>query len=293
MKQNNLPGKILVLRDLIKYKLSIAVALSSVAGYYLHSNSINSNFFFLVAGVLLLACGSAVLNQYTERITDALMERTKGRPIPSERISAPAALQIALILLASGSLLLYFIGLLPFLLGIFNVALYNFVYTSLKKKSVLSIIPGALVGAIPPMIGYSSAGGTLLNLNIIVFASFMFLWQLPHFWLIIIKYGREYKSAGFATISNYLNEKQIRNLVFTWVLSSSFLLIAFFIHNEPFSKNILIIISALNVAFIAIFYRTLFSEKRQGDIKWAFILINLFSLMIMFLIITTSILDIL
>jgi len=221
------------------------------------------------------------------------MERTKGRPIPSERISAPAALQIALILLASGSLLLYFIGLLPFLLGIFNVALYNFVYTSLKKKSVLSIIPGALVGAIPPMIGYSSAGGTLLNLNIIVFASFMFLWQLPHFWLIIIKYGREYKSAGFATISNYLNEKQIRNLVFTWVLSSSFLLIAFFIHNEPFSKNILIIISALNVAFIAIFYRTLFSEKRQGDIKWAFILINLFSLMIMFLIITTSILDIL
>jgi heme o synthase len=279
-----------VLADLTKYKLSLAVVLSSVTGYFLYTNYVDNRLFFLAAGVFLLASGSAVLNQYTERTADSVMERTKNRPIPSGNISEIKALAISFILLLSGSISLYINGITPLFLGVFNVILYNLFYTRLKKITMLSIIPGALVGAVPPMIGFSSAGGTLLHQNIIAFSTFMFLWQLPHFWLIIIKYGKEYKAAGFATISKYLNETQIKYLVFFWVVLSTSFLFLFGILTESLNKNLIVFISLLNILFIYFFYRLLFIKKGISEIKGAFILINSFSFLIMLLIIAASIL---
>ena len=160
--------------------------MSSITGYYIFSNRFSIHLIFLFAGVFFLAAGSAALNQYTEREADAIMERTKNRSIPSHLISEKTALLLAIIHLIAGSFFLFFNGLTPLLLGLLTVLLYNFFYTRLKKTTVLSIIPGALVGAFPPMIGFTSAGGIVLHQNIILFSVFMFLWQLPHFWLIII-----------------------------------------------------------------------------------------------------------
>lgn len=280
-----------VFADLTKYRLSLAVVLSSVAGYFLHHNTIEPGLISLVCGIFLLASGSAVLNQYTERSTDSLMERTMNRPIPSKKISAKHALYISVLLLFSGSLFLFLNGLIPLLLGVITVILYNLVYTRLKKTTIFSIIPGALVGAIPPMIGFSSAGGSLQNQNIIAFAVFMFLWQLPHFWLIIIKYGKEYDAAGFATISKYLNEIQIRYLIFIWVLMTTGILFLFFVFTETFNRHIFFLVSLLNLAFICSFYFLLFRKKKAEEIKGAFILINSFSFLIMFLIIALSVLN--
>jgi protoheme IX farnesyltransferase len=165
---------------------------------------------------------------------------------------------------------------------------YNLFYTSLKKISIFALIPGAIVGAIPPMIGFTSAGGALFYPGILAFSAFMFLWQLPHFWLIIIKYGEEYKAAGFATISKYLNEIQIRYLVFFWVLFSTCFL--FFILADTLDKDLIIFLSLLNLIFIFLFYRLLFRKKELQEIKGAFILINLFSFLLMFLLIAKSIL---
>lgn len=286
---NNLSKNITVYADLIKYKLSLAVVLSSVTGYYLYSNIINHHLLFLAAGIFLLSSGSAVLNQYTERKTDSIMERTKDRPIPSKKISEITALRISITLLLAGSCILYFNGITSFLLAVFNVILYNLIYTYLKKKSVLSIIPGALVGAIPPVIGFSSAGGSIFHHNIVLFASFMFLWQLPHFWLIIIKYGKEYSSAGFATISKYLSEIQIRYLIFFWVVFSTGFLFLFCVRTHVIDHNMFLIFTFLNLFFIYLFYRLLFLKRDSGEIKGAFVLINSFSFLIMFLVIAISI----
>jgi len=278
--------------ELTKYKLSIAVALSSVTGFFLYSNVLGQGLLFAAAGVFLLSSGAAALNQYTERKTDSLMERTGNRPIPSHRITDNRALLVSFVFIASGSTILLLNGLAPFFLGIINVLLYNLFYTRLKRKTILAIIPGALVGAIPPMIGFTSAGGNLDHPYILAFSGFMFLWQLPHFWLLIIKYGKEYNAAGFATISDWLSEKEIRMLVFFWVLFSTSLLLLFFALAESPSYAIIVPMILLNILFIILFYRLLFIRQREGEIRGAFIVINLFSLTIMILIIGASIFNI-
>lgn len=282
---------ITVIPDLTKYKLSLAVTLSAVTGYYLYDNTFNHHLVFLAIGIFFLASGSAVLNQYTERVADSLMERTRNRPIPSGKISESRALVIFFLLFISGGFFLYNNGLTPLLLGMVNVLLYNLIYTYLKKKTIWSIVPGALVGAMPPLIGFTSAGGSVLNYNILVFSFFMFLWQLPHFWLILIKYGKEYKTAGFATISNYLNQIQIKYLVFLWVvLSTGFILFAGRLFAE-LNPKMFIVLSIINLVFIYFFYRMLFMKKESQEIKGAFIMINSFTFIIMCLIIAFSVLN--
>jgi len=290
--RNKDAGIISLLAELTKYKLSLAVVLSAVTGYFLNSNIFNNTLLFLACGVFLLSSGAAALNQYTERLSDGLMERTRYRPVPSKRISERAALGISIILIVSGALLLYRNGIMPLLLGLVNVFMYNLVYTRLKKKSLFSIIPGALVGAIPPIIGFSSSGGSLNHPYILAFSTFMFLWQLPHFWLLLIKYGNEYNAAGFATLSNVLAESEIRQLVFVWVVFSTSLLLIFFALADSLSSGIFVPTALLNILFIFLFHRLLFRKKYNGEIKGAFIVINLFSLLVMLLIIGASIFNI-
>jgi heme o synthase len=275
--------------DLIKYKLSLAVVLSSITGYFISCNVVWPRLLFLSAGVFFLASASAGLNQYSERTTDSLMERTKNRPIPSGRMSETDVLTISSMLFIIGVLFLFQNGFIPLFLGLLTVFLYNFVYTRLKRITVLSIIPGGLVGAIPPMIGYSSAGGILSNPDILSFSAFMFLWQVPHFWLIIARYGEEYQKAGIANISAYLSEKQIKNLVFFWVFVSSILLMVFFLVTHLFGNPFLILFSLLNITFIFLFYRKLFGTVKLEEINGAMIIINSYGLLIMLLIIAISI----
>ena len=289
--KSNRPSEIFsVISDLIKLKLSLAVVLSSVTGYYLYRNNPDMNLLFLALGIFFLASGSAVLNQYTERETDLLMERTKNRPIPSKKISENSAIIIFSILLLSGCIFLLINGIKAMTLGIITVVFYNFIYTRLKRSTIFSIIPGALVGAIPPVIGFVSAGSHTLNSTIFCFSAFIFLWQLPHFWLIVIKYGKEYRSAGFATITKYLNELQIRYLVFFWVLFSTLFLFFFFSLTEAVNKNLFILLSVMNFIFIIMFYRLLFRKNVSTEIRNAFIMINTFSFLIMILLIALSIL---
>ncbi len=286
----NPDSKAAVYGDLMKYKLSLAVAFSAGTGYFLHSSSFGPGLFPVLAGTFLLGSGSAVMNQYTERDQDSVMERTNRRPIPSGKVTLASAKLLFLILMISGGCLLLLNGVIPFALGVLNVVLYNLVYTSLKKITSLAIIPGALVGAIPPLIGFASAGGTVLNYKILLFSAFMFLWQIPHFWLLLVRYGKEYRNAGFVTISDYLDEKQIKNIVFLWILFSSLLLMIFIGFTDIFGKYFSYIILVLNPVFIIFFSRLLFSQKESYNFKGAFITLNIFGILMMFLLIADSIL---
>lgn len=274
--------------ELIKWKLSLAVAFSSVTGYYLFGGKVGSDLYIVAAGVFLLAAGAAALNQYTERKSDALMERTMGRPLPAGIMNPSTALFISGILLASGSLLLSFAGMIPLLLGVFNVILYNAVYTGLKRKTTFAIVPGAVVGAIPPFIGYTAAGGTITDTVILLFALFMFLWQIPHFWILLLRYGKEYQKAGIKTLYGAMDNRQIGRLVFIWVTASSLLLWVLTGMFMPVKTEAGLVLLGLNVTFIILFYRIIFKGRQDEGLKSAFILMNTFTLLIMLTLIAIS-----
>lgn len=289
-EKNNHIWKVSVYFSLVKYKLSLAVTLSAATGFFLYRNTPNSHLFFLVTGIFLLAAGSSVLNQYTERESDAIMARTMKRPIAAKKITPGMAKLVVLILLSSGIFLLCLNGFIPCASGCLGVILYNVFYTSMKKITVLAIIPGAFAGAIPPLIGYTSAGGTVFNDRILFFSAFMFLWQIPHFWLLLIRYRKEYQAAGFRTISDYLNEKQIKYLIFIWVLLSLICLILFSRFTGLLTNSFSILLIILNISFLIFFFRLLFISKGSNHQRNAFILFNSFSILIMFLLIAESLL---
>jgi protoheme IX farnesyltransferase len=256
------------------------VTISAMTGYFLTGSSPKVALIFLFAGVFLLAAGTSVLNQVQECRRDALMQRTLRRPIPAGEISRTVALQIAVVLMLTGTVLLSLNGLLPMFLGLSNILFYNMIYTPLKTRSWLAIIPGALVGAVPPLIGWTSAGLNLFYLNILFVAIFVFLWQIPHFWLLMIKYGKEYELAGFSSISKILNERQIKSVVFGWGVITSLFLMLFPFFGFNLKPILMVSLIAMNFLFITMFHRFLFLKGSPKTIKKAFILINSYAVVV-------------
>jgi protoheme IX farnesyltransferase len=147
-------------------------------------------------GTALIASGTAALNQWYEHEFDALMARTKARPIPSGRVTARAALIFGISLSVAGFMELWLgVNLLTALLGLFTLASYLFVYTPLKRVSPVSTTIGAIPGAMPPLIGYAAASGRL-NFEAGILYAILFLWQFPHFYAIAWMYREDYARAG-------------------------------------------------------------------------------------------------
>lgn len=211
------------------------------------------------------------------------------RPVAAKKIPLKSAFVVLILLLLSGSFLLFLNGLIPLVLGFLGVILYNLLYTSLKKITVLAIIPGALVGSIPPLIGYTSAGGIVFSNKILFFSAFMFLWQIPHFWLLLIRYGKEYQEAGFRTVYDYLNEKQIKNLILFWILLSVLCLFIFSLVTSLLRKEFAIPGFILTLIFIILFCRFLIVVKGSQNLKYAFILFNSYGFGMMLILIADSI----
>jgi protoheme IX farnesyltransferase len=149
-----------------------------------------------ILGTGLIASGTAALNQWYEREADSKMKRTQGRPLPSGRITAGRALAFATVISLAGFLELFFaVNALTAWLGLFTLLSYLFIYTPLKQRSPHSTTIGAIPGAMPPLIGYAAASGTLTWQAWILFA-ILFLWQFPHFYAIAWMYREDYERAG-------------------------------------------------------------------------------------------------
>src|SRR5271165_3387676 len=147
-------------------------------------------------GTGLMASGTAALNQWYERLADAKMNRTKARPIPSGRVTAPQAFWFGVALSVAGFIELWLgANLLTGMLGLFTLTSYLFVYTPLKQRSPHSTTLGAIPGAMPPLIGYAAASGMLTREAWILYA-ILFLWQFPHFYAIAWMYREDYARAG-------------------------------------------------------------------------------------------------
>jgi heme o synthase len=281
------PGTIF---QLIKFKLSLAVTVSAATGFFISRQEPGIRLLFVSLGVFLLASGAAVLNQITEINYDRLMKRTMGRPLPLEKISVRSAWIITALLFFSGLIFLSFTHINAVLLGVLAVILYNVVYTRLKRVTSLAIVPGALVGAIPPLMGFEATHGTVPGADIILFSSFIFLWQLPHFWLILIRNRDDYKAAGFVTISDVFRQKQVRLLVLLWVVLSSAILIAVSLYYPVFSGWLNRLLVPLNIVFIILFCLFLFRQEEEQEYYGAFILMNIYNLLIMIFFVINSLL---
>ena len=149
-----------------------------------------------IIGTGLIASGTAALNQWMERVADGKMRRTQARPLPSGRLEPAPALIFAIAISAAGFADLWF-GANPLaaLLGLFTLLTYLFIYTPLKQRSPHSTTFGSLPGAMPPLIGFAAASGTLTWDAWVLFA-ILFLWQFPHFYAIAWMYKEDYARAG-------------------------------------------------------------------------------------------------
>jgi protoheme IX farnesyltransferase len=183
---------------LTKPDVSFLVVMTTVAGYALGTRGPLDwmRMAHAVFGTTLIAAGTSALNHFLERDTDALMRRTASRPLPSGQLSPREALWFALSLLGFGVLYLALAtNALATLLGVATSALYLCAYTPLKRRTTLATFVGAFPGAVPPLIGWAAARGTL-NVEAWFLYAVLFLWQFPHFDAIAWVYREDYKRAG-------------------------------------------------------------------------------------------------
>jgi protoheme IX farnesyltransferase len=183
---------------LTKPRLNLLVVVTSVAGYYLgwQPGTPLLPMVYAACGTALVAGGAAVLNQVSERDTDALMRRTRLRPLPDGRVTPLDARAFGLGLAAAGLGVLVLVNLVAALLALATLVIYLAVYTPMKRRSSLAMLVGAVPGALPPLIGWTAAQGTTSVGGWVLF-SIVFFWQIPHFLAIAWIYRDDYGKAGF------------------------------------------------------------------------------------------------
>jgi protoheme IX farnesyltransferase len=235
---------------LCKIKVAWLAAFSTAVAYWLAAPALNVWLPVVVPGVFILVCGSLVLNQYQERGIDAAMPRTRPRPIPSGLIKPAHALSLSLLLMCSGLIALLCTGnSLTCALGLLALLWYNGLYTYLKRKTAFAAIPGALIGAIPPAIGWAAGGGLLQDPKLAALCFFFFIWQVPHSWLLIMRYGREYEEAGLPSLTRIFSQSQLRRITVNWILATTvsglFLSVVGLIHHLPIRLMLLTLSSWL------------------------------------------------
>jgi heme o synthase len=185
--------------ELLKMRLSLLVAFSCAFGYTLATKgTVNWEvLLMLTLGGFLLSGASVSINQIIEKDLDKVMTRTKNRPLPTEKISVSEAIVfIAFVLLISLVILWIYTNPLTVMLSIVSMLLYSFVYTPLKRVGPIAVFVGAIPGALPPLLGWVAATGSITYEALIIFG-IQFIWQFPHFWAIAWVADDDYKKAGF------------------------------------------------------------------------------------------------
>ncbi|MBL1243146.1 MAG: UbiA family prenyltransferase [Sulfurimonas sp.] len=268
-----------MLKDFIvltKFVLSFAISLSALFAYIMAKGEIGGDMFLATFAVLLVAMGVSTLNQVQEYKEDALMERTKNRPIASGKWAPRSGVIIAVILILSSLALIYsIIGMIGVNLFLFSFIWYNIIYTPLKKKSALAVVPGAVLGVIPPAIGWITAGSSLMEPQFFALGLFYFVWQVPHFWLLVMLHYGDYDNGGYPTAMKLFGKNTLQKLTFVWLImtiQTGYFMVSVF---EPasFTINILLIITAL-LAF-ASSLQLLYSNFELKHARKVFVQINL------------------
>lgn len=268
--------KIKDILSLSKLIISASISFTTLTGYVLSKGSIDYFIVPALMGVFLLAAGASTFNHILERKTDALMPRTQNRPIPSGRVSViEASIWASLFIVAGTTPLLIYTNPACAILGLFNALWYNLVYTPMKRVSTMALFAGTITGIIPFFIGTIAATNQAPQHIHLFIALYMFLWQIPHFLLLLCKYGIEYEKAGLASITKSTSIEKVLIISYTWMIASCIasLFIPIFGISHHLTTGIIITAIAIAVAIFILY--SLFINRKIQDYKTAFIITNL------------------
>ncbi|MDO5979442.1 heme o synthase [Flavivirga spongiicola] len=263
------PSVISDFKEITKMRLALSVVFSSLAGYLLGVDTVDLKTLILLAfGGYFMVGASNAFNQIIEKDLDALMKRTKNRPIPGGRMSVTTAFIIASVFTLLGIIILYTINKQTAMFGAISIFLYTCVYTPLKTKTPLAVFVGAIPGAIPFMLGWVAATddfgiepGTLFALQ--------FFWQFPHFWAIGWFLFDDYKKGGFFMLPTGKQDKgtAVQTIMYTiWTLLVSIIPVFGFTGKLQLSivAAILVFVLGLGMLYYAI---RLFKEMTEKAAK--------------------------
>lgn len=284
---NNSENYIKYYLELSKLKIMIPVSLTGFTGYFIFDPHFSIKIVLITIGILFLAVSSSVLNQIQEVELDGKMNRTHNRPIPAGNINLQKAILFFLINFITGIVIIYYAGNhKAATIALITVFWYNVIYTYSKRITAFAVFPGAVTGALPPLIGWVAAGGGIWDRSIMFLEFLFFTGQIPHFWLLIIKYGEEYKKAGIPSLTNIFTISQINRLTFTWVVFSvvAALFLCYFeiILNTPF----IFILLLASVIIIWQFAGLLISMENKTENKKYSILLDSYFLLVLILLIS-------
>ncbi len=216
------PHPVSTFLGLTKLRISGASTFTAAAGYVAFLRGADLGLVTTLLGILLLAMGSSALNEVQEHRFDALMPRTANRPIPRGDLSPAQAAVIATVMAVCGFLVLWLAhNLTSALLGALALGWYNGFYTPLKRVSAFAVVPGSLIGALPPAIGWTAAGGSVADPSVLALAFVFFIWQVPHFWLLVGLHAEGYEEAGYPTLVSVFGRPRLSRLTFTWTCGTA------------------------------------------------------------------------
>ncbi len=270
---------------LAKLPLCLMVSFSTAFGYLFAKPTYSAELFFCTIGVLLLATGAASFNSIQEIQYDALMERTKDRPLVQKRLSVfQAAIQAVFLIVSGGSLLFFSLDSVgPAVVGILAIILYNLIYTKLKSITVFAIIPGTICGALPPYIGWLAAGGDVLSFGALLLFVLFVLWQVPHFFLVLLRHKKDYVNSNLPNVLNKLGESRLRRVFITWIgaLAAIMLIFSVMPNGGPVLGRFLICLNAI-VLFSLFVVQLIFMQRPKY--RYLFLHLNISIFLVMFII---------
>jgi protoheme IX farnesyltransferase len=286
----NLNNRLHDLLILGKIKIMFPVSLTGFTGYFIFDPRFTARLLIVTTGIFILAVSASILNQIQEAGIDARMERTKDRPIPAGKVTRGQAGLLFLLCLITGTFIIYYFGnIIAAGVGFFTIFLYNGVYTYLKKLTAFAVFPGALTGALPPLIGWVAAGGPVWDKSIIFLEFLFFVGQIPHFWLLLMKHGRDYEKAGLPTITSILSKSQINRLTFTWIVTTLTAGI-FLYHFRIIQKGIIIAVLLLASLVMIWQFSGLLKKSTDNNNSGRYsLLLNSYFLLVMLLLISDRI----
>jgi protoheme IX farnesyltransferase len=255
--------------DLTKFGIVVFSVLAGLAGYatgFQNEDSFDWKIFLkVILGIYFLSSGCLALNQVQDAKLDAKMPRTILRPIPSGKIKPAAAAILAVLFTLVGLQLLFEVQVVAGWVGLLSVFLYNGPYTLyLKRKWAYAAVPGAIPGALPVTIGYAAANPDIFNSESIYLFLIMFLWQMPHFWVLAIRYKDDYAAGGIPTlpVAKGLDVTLYQIVMYTFAYVGVALAAPLFVH-----VNWLYILLTLPLVF-KIIQELIRYYKSKGEQRW-------------------------
>jgi protoheme IX farnesyltransferase len=260
-----------LVRDLLaltKPRITTIVLFTGAAGACLAPAQVHAGALLLsLIGTALIVGSANALNMWWERDVDGLMTRTRNRPLPAGRLSPDAALAFGLALAVVSAPMLFLVNVTTGLLGLVALVSYVAVYTPLKRHTYLALLVGAVPGAIPPLLGWTTATGTI-GLGGLLLFGVLFLWQVPHFAAITIFRAQDYGRAGLQVVSVQHGERAARQTIALWTV----LLVVTSLLFTPLGlagRVYLGVATTLGAGFLALAFRGQIAGARFDGARWA------------------------